>query len=63
MVLKIKTIPLVERGDHVEFKYIIRNSFLLLKIPKEGSLNENLDGNDLKGIVWGKSAISELLQI
>ena len=48
MVIKNKTIPSVERGDHVEFKYIIRNSFLLLKIPKEGSLNENLDGNDLK---------------
>ena len=48
MVLKIKTIPSVERGDHVEFKYIIKNSFLLFENIKEGSLNENLGENYFK---------------
>ena len=52
MALKIKTIPSVERGDHVEFKYIIRNSFLLLKIPKKGSLNENLEGMTLNNLFF-----------
>ena len=36
MVLKIKTIPSLEREEHVESKYIIRNEFWLLKIIKKG---------------------------
>ena len=48
MALKMKTIPSVERRDHVEFRYIIKNSFLLFENIKKGSLNENLGENDLK---------------
>ena len=37
MVLKIKSIPSFERGDHVESKYIIKMSFDFFKIPKKGA--------------------------
>ena len=36
MVLKIKTIPLQERGDHVESEYIIRNEFGRFQNTKKG---------------------------
>ena len=39
MVLKIKTIPLSEREDHVESEYIIRNEFERFQNTKKRALN------------------------
>ena len=37
MVLKKKTIPSQERGDHVESEYIFRNEFGLFQNTKKGA--------------------------
>ena len=37
MVLKIKSLPSFEKGDHVDFKYIIKMSFEFFKIPNKGA--------------------------
>ena len=42
MVLKIKSLPSIERGDQVESKYIIWTDFYFLKIPKKGPKPTNL---------------------
>ena len=42
MVLKIKSIPSFERGDHVESKYIIENKFRPFQNSRKGCLNRKL---------------------
>ena len=34
MVLKIETIPAYERGEHIEYKYILKKGTELKKQPK-----------------------------
>ena len=34
---KIKAITSFERGEHIEYKYILKNNFHFFKIPKKGA--------------------------
>ena len=37
MVLKIKTLPSFERGEHLKYKYILKNDFDFSEMPKKGA--------------------------
>ena len=43
----MKTIPFVETGDHVKFKYIIKYKFRLFQNAKKGVKPKNLAENYL----------------
>ena len=54
MVIKIRIIPLFERGDHAEFKYIIRTDFLLFwNTKKWRSLGQKLTSDhQTNNFIW-----------
>ena len=48
MVLKIKSIPSFKRGDHVDFKYIMKDEFWYFQNTKKGRITKNLAEKELK---------------